>query len=168
LIAGLTFGPEVSYARRAGETRVDPVAEVKSALKRIGGILYASGQSRDDIEVIAISNQGDRWQALSAILMAERLLKQALALFQSGMPVKAHGSRRGRTGALHIQAVARAMVGAWRELTGRLPAKDNSTFHDLLLAAIATIFGHPANEPNLESATKKAVERIRKDAASRS
>ena len=31
---------------------------------------------------------------------------------------------------------------------------------------VATIFGHPAKEPNLESATKTAVERINKDAAS--
>jgi hypothetical protein len=66
------------------------------------------------------------------------------------------------------QAVARAMAGAWRELTGRLPAKDNSKFHGLLLAAVATLFGHPANEPNCESLTKTAVERIRRDAATRS
>jgi hypothetical protein len=58
------------------------------------------------------------------------------------------------------------MALAWRQLTGRLPAKDNSKFHGLLLAAIASIFGHPVKEPNLESATKTAVDRIRKDAPS--
>jgi hypothetical protein len=41
-------------------------------------------------------------------------------------------------------------------------------FHGLLLTAVATIFGHPAEEPNWESATKTAVERINKDAAGRS
>jgi hypothetical protein len=60
------------------------------------------------------------------------------------------------------------MAHAWRQLTGRLPAKDNSTFHGLLGAAIASIFGHPVKEPDLESATRTAVDRIRKGAASRS
>jgi hypothetical protein len=168
LVAGLTLGPEVSRARRAGQPRVDPVVEVKGALKRIGTLL-ASAPSRDNIEAIAISNDGDDWwQALYAVLTAERALGKALALFQSQIPVKTSRSPPGRTGALHNQAVARAMAGAWRHLTGRLPAKDNSKFHGLLLAAIVSIFGHPVKEPNLESATKTAVERIRKDAASRS
>jgi hypothetical protein len=144
------------------------VVEVKGALKRIRTLL-ASAPSRDNIEAIAISNDGgDWWQALYAVLTAERALEKALALFQSQIPVKTSHSPRGRTGALHNQAVARAMAGAWRHLTGRLPAKDNSKFHGLLLAAIVSIFGYPAKEPNLESATKTAVERIRKDAASRS
>jgi hypothetical protein len=60
------------------------------------------------------------------------------------------------------------MVGAWRQLTGRPPAKANFKFHGLLLAASASIFEHPAKEQNLESATKMAVERITKGAASRS
>jgi hypothetical protein len=66
------------------------------------------------------------------------------------------------------QAVARAMAGAWRRLTGRPPAKDNFKFHGLLLVASASIFEHPAEEQNLEWATKMAVERITKGAASRS
>jgi hypothetical protein len=168
LVAGLTLGPDVSRARRAGRPRVDPVLEVKAVLKRLGSLLYATGPSRDDIEAIAISNHDDWWQALNAIVMAERSLKNALALFQSQTPVTTHRLPRGRTGNLGNQAVARAMAGAWRELTGRLPAKDNSKFHGLLLAAVATLFGHPANEPNCESLTKTAVERIRRDAATRS
>jgi hypothetical protein len=47
-----------------------------------------------------------------------------------------------------------------------LPAKDNVKFHGLLLAAIASVSGHPAKEPNWESLTKTAVERSRKNAAS--
>jgi hypothetical protein len=168
LVAGLTLGPDVSRARSAGRLGVDPVVEVKGVLKRIRSLLYATGLSRDDIEAIAISNHGGWWQALRAVLMAERALEKALALFQSQIPMKTRRSPRGRTGALHNQAVARAMAGAWRELTGRLPAKGNSQFHGLLLAAVATIFGHPVKEPNLESATRTAVERIKKDAASRS
>ena len=67
---------------------------------------------------------------------------------------------------MHKQAVARAMVLAWRRLTGRLPARKNVKFQDLLLAAIATMFGHPRKEPNLESAIRTAVDRIREDGAS--
>ena len=168
LVVGLTLGSDVSRARSAGRPRVDPVVEVKGVLKRIRSLLNATGPSRDNIEAIAISNDSDCWQALYAVLMAERALEKALALFPSQVPVKNHRSPRGRTGALHNQAVARAMAGAWRELTGRLPAKGNSKFHGLLLAAIVSFFGHPVKEPNLELATRTAVERIRKDAASRS
>jgi hypothetical protein len=150
--------------RSAGRLRIDPVVEVKGALKRIRTLLF-SGPSRDNIEAIAIGNKGPWWWALDAVLTAERALDKALELFRS-IP-KPTGSSRGRTGALHNQAVARAMASAWRQLTGRLPAKDNLKFHDLLLAAITSVSGPPANEPNLESATKTAVERIRKDAASR-
>jgi hypothetical protein len=168
LIAGLTLGPEVSRARSAGQLRTDPVVEIKAILKRIGLLLFATGLSRDDIEAVSIRNNGARWQALYAIVEAERTLKKALGLFQAQIPAKTAPSARGRTGALHIQAVARAMALAWRQLTGRLPGKDNVKFHGLLHAAITSIFGHPVKEPNLESATKTAADRIRKDAASRS
>jgi hypothetical protein len=60
------------------------------------------------------------------------------------------------------------MATAWRVLTSRLPAQNNGNFHNLLAAGVATIFGHAAKEPNLESATRIAVRRIKKDAASRS
>jgi hypothetical protein len=168
LIAGLTVGPEASRARSVGQLRVDPRVEVKGVLKRIRSILYASGLSRDDIEAISISNDSDRWQALYAVLTAARALEKALALFQSQIPAKIGVSPRGRMGALHIQALARAMALAWSQLTGRLPAKENVKFQGLLLAAITSIFGDPAREPNLESAAKTAVERIRKDIATRS
>jgi hypothetical protein len=168
LVAGLTLGPEVSRTRSTRRPRVDPVVEVKGLLRRIRSLLFATGPSPDNIEAIAISNAGAWWQALSAVLAAERSLERALALFESRIPVNTIRSPRGRTGALHNQAVARAMAGAWRQLTGRLPAKDNSKIHGLLLAAIVSIVGHADKEPNLESLTKTAVERIKKDAASRS
>jgi hypothetical protein len=166
LVAGLAFGPEAFRARRIGHTPVDPVAEIKEALRRIGMVVRAAGLTREDIE--GLSNPDNKWKALEAVVSAERALGKALAIFRSQVSVQTNRSPRGRTGALHIQAVARAMAGAWRVLTGRLPAKDNVKFHGLLLAAVATIFGHPAEEPNLESATKTAVERINKDAAGRS
>src|SRR5262245_40633569 len=165
LLAGTLFAPEAFRARRAGPFLVDPVVEVKGALKRLNTVVYATGLSREDIETI--SNDGDRWKALRAIVAAERALKSALAVFQPQIPVKSSRRVRGRIGVLHNQAVARAMAGAWRQLTGRLPAKNNSKFHGLLLAAIATTSEHPGEEPNLESATEIAVERIRKDDATR-
>jgi hypothetical protein len=166
LVAGLTLGPEAFRARSAGKDLVDPVVEVKGALRRVRIVLRASQLNPEDIE--ALSDKHDRWNALYAVLSAERALEKALAMFQAQIPAKTGRSPRGRVGALHIQAVARAMAGAWRTLTGRLPAKDNSKFHELLHAATTTIFGHPAEEPNWESATRTAVKRIKKDAASRS
>jgi hypothetical protein len=168
LVAGLTLGPEAFRVRSLGRPHVDPAVEIRSILKRVRVLLYATGLSRDDIEAISISNDGDSWQGLCAVLAAERALEKALALLGPQIPAKANRSPRGRTGLLHNQAVARAMASAWRQLTGHLPAKDNSKFHELLLAAIASVFGHPVKEPNLESATKTALDRIRKDASSRS
>jgi hypothetical protein len=165
LVAGLVFGPEAFRARSAGQYRADPVLEIKGALKRIRTITRSTRLTREDIE--AIGNKNDWWQALSAVYSAEQDLENALVVFRSQTHKKTTYSPRGRTGALHIQAVARALVRAWRELRGRLPAKDNEKFHDLLLAAVAAIFGHPANEPNWEAATRTAVEHINKDAASR-
>jgi hypothetical protein len=93
LVAGHTLGPEVSRARSAGQFRVDPVAEIKGARRRIRTILHATRLSRDDIEAISISNDGDRWQALYAVLVADRALEKALALFQAEIP--ASSSPRG-------------------------------------------------------------------------
>jgi hypothetical protein len=166
LVAGVVFGPEASRARSAGQYRADPVIEIKGALKRIGTVTRATGWTREDIE--AVSNKDDWWQALEAVFSAEHALKYALAIFRSQIPGKTSRSSRGRAGRLHIQAVARATATGWRVLTGRLPAKDNEKFHGLLLAAVATIYGHPENEPNLESVTRVVVERINKDAVSRS
>jgi hypothetical protein len=166
LLAGLTVGPEAFRARSRYRIRIDPVAEIRGARKRIRSILYATGLSRDDIEAISISSESTRWQALSGIVMADRALEKALAFFQSQIPMQTRRSPRGRTGALHKQAVARAMALAWRQLTGRLPARKNVKFQGLLLAAIATLFGHPRKKPNLESLIRTAVDRIRQDAAS--
>ena len=165
LIAGLTVSPEAFRARRAGRVRVDPVAQIKRALRHIRIVHRATGLSPEDIE--AISNDGDQWKALRAVLTSERALENALKFFRQQSHVNTGRRSRGRTGSLHVQAVARVMALAWHQLTERLPAKDNSKFHALLLAAVATIFGHPRREPRWESATKTAVERIKKEATSR-
>lgn len=139
------------------------MVEIKGALKRIGAVTRASGWSRDDIETL--SNKNDWWEALGAVFSAEHDLEKALALFRSQIPKKPSRWSRGRAGALHIQAIARAMANAWRVLTGHLPAKDNEKFHDLLLAAVATVFGYPEKGPNWESATRIAVERLKRSQA---
>jgi hypothetical protein len=43
LVAGLIFGPEAFRAKSAGQYRVDPVVEIKGALKRIGSITHLKG-----------------------------------------------------------------------------------------------------------------------------
>jgi hypothetical protein len=165
LIAGIAFGPETFRAQSAGQYRVDPVVEIKGALKRIGAVTGAIGWTREDIE--GLSNKDDWWEAIYAVLSAEHELQNALAKFRSQIAVKTSRSPRGPTGALHIQAVARALAGAWRLLTGRLPAKNDKTFHGLLHAAVATIFGHSVKKRNWESTTRTAVAHIKKDAATK-
>ena len=112
LIAGIAFGPETFRAQSAGQYRVDPVVEIKGALKRIGAVTGAIGWTREDIE--GLSNKDDWWQALYAVLSAEHDLQIALAKFRSQIAGKTSRSPRGPTGALHIQAVARALARADR------------------------------------------------------
>jgi len=81
LVVGLVFGPETIRGRSAGRYLVDPVVELKGALKRIGTVLHAAAVARDDIE--ALREQSDWWKALNAVLSAERALGDALALFRS-------------------------------------------------------------------------------------
>lgn len=70
LVARLVFGPEAFRAKGAGQYRVDPVLEIKGALKRIGAITRASALTREDVETL--SNENERWQALSAVFSAEQ------------------------------------------------------------------------------------------------
>ena len=160
--AGLIFSPEAIRAKSAGRYRVDPVLAVKGALKQVRAITRATRWSREDIE--GLSNKDAYWEAVEAVFAAEHALQKALPIFQS----QTTRLPRGRAGALHVQAVARAMATAWRVLTGRLPAQNNGKFHKLLAAGVATIVGDAAKEPNLESATRIAVARIKKEAATRS
>jgi len=166
LVAGLSFGPEALRARSSGRERVDPVAEVKIALQHIRKVLGVCGLSRDELR--GLRNCEGRWKALSELASGERALEASLESFGlSGASKDIHRTPRGRTGALHIQGVANALVRAWRHLTGRFPAKDNVRFHDLLSAAVVTIFGHAPREPNWESATRTAVKHMEADAARR-
>ena len=66
LVAGLIFGPEAVRAKSAARYRVDPVMEIKGALKRIGAITRATGWSREDIE--GLSNKEDCWEAFTQFL----------------------------------------------------------------------------------------------------
>src|SRR5262249_16008858 len=75
LVARLVFGPEAVRARSAGQSRVDPVLEIKVALKRIGAITRFTALSRQEVE--AISNKDEWWQALSAVYSAEHDLQTA-------------------------------------------------------------------------------------------
>jgi hypothetical protein len=161
LIAGLIAGPEVFRARSMGQYHVDPVMEIKGALKRIRIITRATRLTREDIG--SFEDKDDWSKALYLVSSAEQALENALPIFGSRMPVKTGRSRRA--GALHIQAAARALVGAWYVLTRRLPAKNNSKFRALLRAANFTLFGHSGKEPNFESATRIAVRHFKKSAA---
>jgi hypothetical protein len=161
VVAGLIFSPEAIRAKSAGQYRVDPVLAIKGALKQVRAITRATRWSREDIE--SLSNKDACWEAFEAVFAAEHALEKALPTFQ----LQTTRLPRGRAGTPHVQAVARAMANAWRVLTGRLPAKNNENFHNLVAAGVATI-GRGAKEPNLESATRIAVARIKKEAATRS
>ena len=66
VVAGLIFSPEAIRAKSAGQYRVDPVVEIKGALKRIRAITQATRWSREDIE--GLSNKDACWRLLGRFL----------------------------------------------------------------------------------------------------
>jgi hypothetical protein len=91
---------------------------------------------------------------------AEQLISNALLFFRetykkNEVPMR-RASTRGRKGELEHQGLARAMVRAWKTLTGTLPGKNNTHFHELLRAAATTAFGPLEPEPDWEWATRFA------------
>jgi hypothetical protein len=157
----MTLGSEAARARGSNLDRVDPIRELKAALRHIRAVLRMTTLSSEDIEAL-IDDEDDisDIKALKLVVPAERNLRAAL---QQLNHIKPTNPRRGRTGELKVQAVVRAMARAWRVLTGRLPAKDNARFHDLLSSATATVFEELPHQPNWESATETARKPIQRD-----
>jgi hypothetical protein len=169
LLCAMLLGPEAARARGRKLDRIDPIRELKAITKRVGMFIFdTTTLSREDIE--ALVDDQNEWRPHKLIVSAERNLREALALIQQLERTKPRAHpRRGRTGDLDIQAVARAMATAWRKLTGELPGKETLSFHSLLSAATVTVLGDLPNEPNWEAATQTARQRIRQnDRASRS
>ena len=106
--AGLIFSPEAIRAKSAGRYRVDPVLEIKGALKRIGAITRATRWSREDIE--GLSNKDASWEALEAVFAAEHALQKALPIFQSQttrLPRGRRSAARPSRGPRHGDCLAR-------------------------------------------------------------
>jgi len=160
LVASFVVGPEAFRARGIGKKRVDPVTELKKARTHVLAVLGACGLSPEDIAGLRHAAD-ERYAALYAVRVAEEELANALLFFDRPLDTKSRLFPRGRTGRLHIQALAGALVRAWSVLTGRLPAKNNAKLHRLLTAAGQTVFGRAFEEPDWESATKRALEQIR-------
>ena len=160
LLCAMIIGPEAARARAGKLARVDPVRELKAIIKRVSLFIRATTTlSREDID--ALRDDENEWRPHKLIVSAERNLREALTLLEQLERAKPRArSRGGRTGNLDIQAVARAMATAWRELTGSLPAKDNLSFHSLLSAATITVLGDLPRDPNWEAATQTARQRI--------
>jgi hypothetical protein len=161
LLCAMTIGPEAARARGGKLDRVDPVRELKTIIRRVGMFIRATTTfSREDIE--ALIDDENEWRPHKLIVSAERNLREALTLLEQLNAKPRTRSRGGRIGNLDIQAVARAMAIAWRELTGSLPAKENLSFRSLLRAATLTVLGDLPREPNWEAATQTARQRIRR------
>jgi hypothetical protein len=54
-----------------------------------------------------------------------------------------------------------AMLRVWKELTGRLPAANNTTFHDFAHAALQSIDSNATDNYNYEAATKTALKALK-------
>ena len=54
-----------------------------------------------------------------------------------------------------------AMLRVWKELTGRLPAANNTTFHDFAHAALQSINSNATDNYNYEAATKTALKALK-------
>jgi hypothetical protein len=159
-LCGITLGPEAARAGGRKLDRIDPIRELKAITKRVGMFIFdTTTLSREDID--ALIDDENEWRPHKLIVSADRNLREALALIQQLERTKPRAHPRGgRTGHLGIQAVARAMATAWRKLTGELPGKENLSFHSLLSAATITVLGDLPHDPNWETATQTARQRI--------
>jgi hypothetical protein len=109
LVASFVVGPEAFRARGIGKKRVDPVTELKKARKHVRTVLGACGLSQENIAVLR-HTADERYAALYAVLVAEQELANALKFFERPIDPKSRLLPRGRTGRLHIQALAHALA----------------------------------------------------------
>jgi hypothetical protein len=155
LLFYMTLGPEARRAQAGKPETIDPIEELNEALFHVAAVLQTTTLPPAHGEAL-YEDEEDEVKVLK--LVASDIVRVT--------PQPAPGTRSrkgGRIGDLDIQAVTRAMVVAWRELTGDLPSKDNLSFRHLLVAASATVFSDLPHEPNWESATLTARQRILRD-----
>jgi hypothetical protein len=159
LIRAIMLGPEVMRAGRENQkTRID---ELKKALRHIDRAIGTLARDRRDMK--ALSDQDPVFQYWADVINAEQSITNAVHCFieeyEKLKPDRV--SFRGRKGMLALQGIAQNMVLAWEELTGTLPGKNNTHFHDFLHASATTVFGPLESEPDWEWVTRSARDRIK-------
>jgi hypothetical protein len=164
LVAALLVGPGAEMTQRESErTRI---AELQKALTHLELFFQTFGPDRGELaerreEDALFAHIAEVNEAEFRISRALGYLKNLHAENQKNQPPRPPGGRRGN---LELQAIARTMVQAWEKLTGKLPAKNNVKFQDLLAAAAKTGLGPLDSDTNWEWYARvgvKAQEKIR-------
>jgi hypothetical protein len=150
LVVALLLGPGAEMTRRESDrTRV---AELQKALTHLELFLQTFGPDRGELtdrreEDPLFAHIADVSGAEFHISRTLKYLKNRNAEDEKNHPLPPSGGRRGN---LELQAIASTMAQAWERLTGKLPAKNNVKFQDLLAAAAKTVLGPLDSDTNWE------------------
>jgi hypothetical protein len=148
LVLALILGPGAEMTQReADRTRI---AELQKALIHLELFFQTFGPDRGELsdrreEDPLFAHIADVTEAEFHISRTLEYLKNAEE--EKNRPLPPSGGRRGN---LELQAIASTMAQAWERLTGKLPAKNNVKFQDLLAAAAKTVLGPLDSDTNWE------------------
>ena len=159
MVLALLTGPGAEETQRESErTRI---IELKTALKHVDRALKTLAPDREDIRGLGgVEGEDDElFVRLADVVRAETLIQNAVKFLIENAKrtygeetdlTKPARPRRGRPGALDIQGIVGYCDGAWKELIGKKPGKNNVNFHGLLCAAAETVLGPLDPEPDWE------------------
>jgi hypothetical protein len=160
LVVGVMSGPEAELSGWQGQ--LTRIRELETALSHIARALHTMPQSRD--EILDRAEEDDPYfTALAKVIEAEALISHAWDFLKQKYKSETGGiepfSSRGRPRALDLQGIVIACADEWERLMGKQPGKNNVSFHDLLQAASATVFGPRETEPDWGWAIREAKRR---------
>lgn len=135
------------------QTCKDMAKEAKRAINAIRDCFEPHADSHlflSQMDIVADKQGGDPvWAMLDYSKKMETELSKLIAGAKSSAGPRGNAVRRS----IYI-----TMLRVWKELTGRLPAKNNTTFHDLADAALRIIDPTTSMDYSAEAATNTAIE----------
>ena len=164
LVLALILGPGAEMtSRQADSTRI---AELQKAQTHLDLFFQTFGADRGELtdrreEDPLFAHIAEVSGAEFHISRTLEYLKNRHAENEKNRALPPSGGRRGNP---ELQAIASTMAQAWERLTGKLPAKNNVKFQNLLAAAANTVLGPLDPDTNWEWYARVGVKARKKSA----
>jgi hypothetical protein len=163
LVLALLLGPGAEMtSKQADRTRI---AELQKALTHLELFFQTFGPDRGELtdrreEDPLFAHIAEVSGAEFHISRTLEYLKDRYAENEKNRALPPSGGRRGN---LELQAIATTMAQAWERLTGKLPAKNNVKFQNLLADAAKTVLGPLDPDTNWEWSARVGVKARKKN-----